>query len=62
MDGRLDLLGKAEVDRVKGDNKVFVVVDFLECGDHAWLAADVPDELLVGYTVVHAHAFLVDEW
>lgn len=57
-----NLLGKAKVDCVKGDDEIFVVVDFLECRDHAWLAADVPDELLVGYAVVHAHAFLVDEW
>lgn len=57
-----NLLGKAKVDCVKGDDEIFVVVDFLECGDHAWLAADVPDEFLVGHAVVHAHAFLVDEW
>ena len=55
------ILWEAKVDCVEGDDEVFIIVDFLESLDDAGLAADVPDELLVGNAVVHAHTFLVDE-
>ena len=51
---------KADVYRIKGNNQILVVVDFLKCLDYAGLLADSPGKGLVGDGVTQAHAFFID--
>jgi hypothetical protein len=57
-----NLLGEAEVHGVKRHDEVFVVVDLLKSIDHTRLATDGPGEVLVGDSVLQAHALLGDVW
>ena len=53
---------ETKVDRVKGHNQIFVLIDLLESTHDARLCANFPDEILVADPIVRAHSFFVDDW
>ena len=55
------ILWKSEVDSVERYNQVCGVVNLLECANNAWLPANAPCKVLMGHSVVEAHALLRDE-
>lgn len=57
---QVSAIGKSESHGIKRDDQVLVVVHFLERLQHFRLCSDIPNELLVRYGVVQAHAFLRD--
>jgi hypothetical protein len=57
----VDVLGELEVDSVKGHDQVLVIIDLFEGANNARFTANTPNKVLVGKSIVQAHAFLVDQ-
>lgn len=59
--GQVSTVWEADIDPIKGHNKIFCVIDFFESTDDSGLLADVPGEGFVGYSISQAHSLLVDD-
>jgi hypothetical protein len=55
------ILGKLEVDCVKGDDQVLVVVDLLKSTDHTRLTPNAPNKVFVRKAVMKTHSLLVNQ-
>jgi hypothetical protein len=55
-----DLLGEGEVDGIERNDEIFVVVNLLKSANNTRLASYTPSKVLMCYSIVQAHALLVD--
>ena len=56
----MSLLGKADINNIKGHNQIGIVIYLLKALYNTWFGANIPYPLLMCDSVAEDHALLVD--